>query len=230
MMGMGHKKGMCLVMMVVCMLTAQATRAVVLKVEVTGVVDTVQWGNGLELDGSVIEGTMMSGWVVYDSEAADQMPQFASDGIYEVIATEMSLGDYVFFNDPLVSDALWFYTSSAANFHHYVVAEVPSFDGVFYIDGQPKSSGDLTLDMFKLAPLYLVGWNDYGFGDELPTSFLDLGFYTDKSFHIGSAPDHVGPGFRIDGTLTSIRVIPEPGTVALLSLGGLVAFRRRRSR
>jgi hypothetical protein len=104
----------------------------------------------------------------------------------------------------------------------------PIFSGPCYLDGEPTNMEDLDLDPNGCGarPLLLYGDNDGTITDALPdeNTFPDLSAATEwKSFDIGSGPD-----FLIAGEITSITVIPEPGTVLLFGFGGLVLLRKRR--
>jgi len=203
--------------------------ATILTVEVTGVVDSVWTDNGLTLDGSVGIGSVMTGFSSYDTDTPD-LNANKSDGLYHLISISMNVGNYTFTNDPMFPEAAVFKVVAGGNFYYNACSRAPRFDGIVYIDGSPKTFDEVNFDDLTMSVMYLEAWNDYGITDALPDSFMDLSVYSwSRSFGVGSYVDHIGPGFYIRGELTSLTVIPEPATVLLFGLGGLVLLKRHKA-
>ena len=169
----------------------------------------------------------MTGFTTYDTDTPDLFPQFDHRGEYQLISISMSVGNYTFMNDPAFPDVALFKVSALGNFSYMAGSIAPRFDGTIYIDESPKTWDEVDLDTFGLCVLSLGGWNDYGITDALPDSFMDLSVYSYRSFGVGSSTDHIGPGFNINGELTSLTTVPEPATLLPLGLGGLALLRKR---
>lgn len=209
------------------MVLGSSSFARIVTVEVTGTVNEVLTANGLSLDSSVNIGSSMVGSCTYDTATPDRFPQFDSEGEYQLISLSMTIGNYMFTNDPMLPEKALFRVGVDGNFGQAAVSLAPRFDGIIYINGSPKTDDEIDLDYFGLCLLSLGGWNRYGITDKLPDSFMDLSLYEDKLFGVSALPDYIAPSFRIVGELTSLTVIPEPATLAFLGLGSLALLRKR---
>lgn len=203
----------------------------VVTVEVEGVVTEVRTHDGLELDSSVIVGsTIMTGSCTYDSETPDQdWPDYI--GWYWMDSFSMNIGNYLFIHNPAADEEPYFFISVGnSGFYYDIDSGYPAFYGPCFMDGQPTNLEDL--DLWPPAcgfGMHLAANIDSPTGDALPDeqTFPDLSvFDEDNFFAVGSSSV---PAFVIDGEITSITVIPEPGTVFLLGLGGLALLRKRKS-
>ncbi len=183
-------------------------------------------GDDLDLDGSVSIGTIMNGFTIYDTDTPDLSPGIGL-GIYDVISISMTFGNYTFTHNPDATESAQFVIHPSNQAAYDVRSWDPSFLGTIYINGEPKTSDD-------------VSWEDYGMTvislrsdritlpETLPTSFPPLSDFDGMGF--GVEHDTWTEYFKISGEITSINVIPEPGTVLFLALGSVLLLRRRKKR
>jgi hypothetical protein len=213
--------------MLVSLVIVAPVWATIITVEVTGVVDGVGTHGGLALDGSVVIGSTMTGFYTYDTDTPDLVPQFDHRGEYQLISISMTVGNYTFTHNPTSPDPALFEVSTFG--HSYTAHSLePRFDGTLYIDGLPRTYGEVNFDSFGLTLMHLVDFNN-DITDELPSSFPDLSTFTsERYFGTGVDSPSVEPGFDISGELTSLNVVPEPATVLLLAFGGLALLRNRK--
>jgi len=230
------KKGIILVLTTVVVSAvvvsiAQPALGYVVTVQVEGVVTEVQTWSGLELDSSVSVGSVMTGSFTYDSEAPDE--NLGENGLYWLNSFSMSVGNYTFTRDPENAEYVYFHIMmpgfivEPGQFRYEIrnfFDSDPLFYGPCYLDGQPTTLEDLDLPTRGMG-IYLEGDNDGTITSALPNenTFPDLSVFTIKRFEVSN---DIGPSFGIGAEITSITVIPEPGTVLLLGLGGL-ALRRK---
>jgi len=201
----------------------------IIEVEVTGVVDSVFTRDGFELDGSVEDGTIMTGIFIYDTQAEEKGAGF------DAISIEMSVGSYSF---SVSGDGESIFTVGSDNYYH-----VHSYDGVFdgtiYDYGVAKTYEDISWYVTDMTIAKLRTSNpDYFSGiGILPTWYPDIsGFDLINEFSVTfiepiewiNENEFECGLFDISGELTSIRIIPEPGTVLLFALAGLILLRKRR--
>jgi hypothetical protein len=173
----------------------------------------------------------MLGYVTYDSEVGDRYPENPTNGEYAVMSVTMSIGDYLFRNDPLSASGTHFGVGTVDRTYH-VRAPDALYEGVAYVDGVPRSFEDLDWAGGLWALDVWTSSNELVLDDSLPTWFPEdiAVFDLRRTFLVDFYP----PGypengyFLISGELTSIRVVPEPVTVVLLGLGALAAARRRK--
>jgi len=205
-------------------------RAEIIEVQVDGVVTWVHTVSGFELDGSVEVGTQMSGFCRYDTLSPDMQP-LETIGTYNMLDLSLSIGNYTFMHDAMSSGVPLFEVAyNESTFGYVATTHDPAFEGTMFYNDTALTFDELEWTTFMLALISLRGPIWPGATDALPDadSFLPLPFFTERnSFSVSIDEDRY---FRIYGEVTLLRVVPEPGTVALLSLGGLVVFRRRRSR
>ena len=223
------KKGIWAVWMVLGAILAinNPTTATIITVEVTGVVDSIETA-GFVLDGSVGNGTGMTGFCTYDTDAPDQNPS-EYNGLYSIISVSMTIGNYTFEHNTA--------SSELPSFHVYTIdpgytagSSAPRFDGTVFGGGSPFTYDDIiwSYTAFGLMSLSTRS-NEYISTDALPSSFPDLSvFEVGKGFGARFYDESGYKYFRISGEVTSLTVTPEPGTVFLLGLGGLALIRKRR--
>jgi len=219
---------------------AESGFGTVMRLEVEGIVNIVGTGGSLSMDGSVQIGSTMSGYALYDSDAPDR-DSGDNVGDYPVMSIWMEIGNYVFYEGPVATGSLFRVVlndpaDQGPRFSYSVGSIDGRFSGSVFVGGVEKGYDDLlwgdgqSLYEFELMD---VGSSALTDDDGLPVTLPDIGTF-DWYRRFGVSFLSVEPGqtgdFSIGGELTSVRIIPEPGTVALLSLGGLLAFRRRRSR
>ena len=192
--------------------------AEVITVEVTGVVDSVSTQGGIALDGSVIVGSVMTGYCTYDTDTADQNPSDNS-GRYALISISMTIGNYTFTHDPTSADSAYFIVGVSDPVYR-VYSPTPRFEGTIYVDGAPRAYESIDWDWTYLKTIDLYTSSDeYITTDALPDldSWPDISVFDySRSFRAvfsDSVPVGSGEGsFDIIGELTLLTVIPEPAT------------------
>ena len=207
---------------------SEPVSATIITVEVEGVVNSVSVGGRFALDGSVSVGSVMTGITTYDTETPD-----LGSGSYAVISISMTIGNYTFTHDPTSPDPAFFHVYTVDP-GYIVKSDDPRFDGIIYVDGTPMTFDDITweepygdvklMDVFTSSDGIITS-------TELPNSFPDISvFDLRREFRTGfGEPFSVSNRgtFVIEGDLTYL--VPEPGTVLLLGLGGLALLRKRRA-
>jgi hypothetical protein len=207
------------VLLLVCF--AGQVTAEIVTVHVEGIVDEVITTGPYDLDGSVVAGTLMSGYCVYDTATADLYV-----GTYPLLDISMSVGDYVFSHEPGASGAGFkVYTDDG----YLAESRAPIFEGLVTKYGNPIGWEDEVWGGRSLQLMDVLSSHEEYFSHELPDADTFPPFWVFDSraeFSVGFAGD-IG-GFAIEGSLTDVRAVPEPGTVVLLGLGVLAAARRRK--
>ena len=219
-------------MLLVSLVILAPASAEVVTAEVEGIVNSVSVVGRFALDGSVSVGSTMAGTFLYDTEAPNLLPP-GDNGQYAIISISMTIGNYTFTHNPASSEPPLF-TVYTVDPGYYVKSDGPRFDGTIYVDGSPKTFDDITWEEpYGRVRLMDVWTSSDGIitSTELPTSFPDISvFDLRREFRTGlGEPPTVsnGGGFVIEGELTYL--VPEPATVLLLGLGGLVLLRNRRA-
>jgi len=202
--------------------------ATIINIEVTGTVDSIETA-GFLLDGSVGNGTTLTGFFTYDTETPDQEPS-EYNGLYYIISVSMTIGNYTFTDNPLSSEDARFLVTTVDP--GYSVGSSESFfDGIIIENTVPKTYNDIIWSYTSLGIMNLsTSSNEYILSDALPDldSFPDLSvFDVGREFGVRFYDESGYKYFRISGEVTSLNAIPEPGTVFLLGLGGLALIRRR---
>ena len=224
-----------LLALAVCLALPDSSLAEIAVLEVTGVVDRIYTKGRFALDGSVSIGSAMTGSCIYDTDAPDQ-DAHEGIGLYRMISISMSGGNYTFTDNPLSSKRPSFRVRFAVDPGYDITSDASRFEGIIYVNGAPQTYEDLIwggthLELFNL----LTSSYDYILTDALPgldwipdLSVFDYRRGSDVSFGESYYVEDRGYS-HIHGEVTSLRVIPEPGTVLLLALGGLCLLTRRRT-
>jgi hypothetical protein len=204
-----------------------AGRAEILNVEVLGVVNVVHTEGGFAFDDSVYIGSQITGYFTYDSEAEDRVLS-ENLGSYVVESQWMRIGNYRFYYDELASDP--------AEFNVYVTD--PGYDvytwdacfaGLIYVDGEPRTFDEVLWQNTELVILDLLSSKgDLVTNDSLPVSFPAVSEFDLRNAVYAAFQGPNDEYFSIGGPITSIRVIPEPGTVVLFGIGVLTAVARKK--
>jgi hypothetical protein len=186
-----------------------------------GVWDLVD-DSGNVLGGSVQVGTSFSATLVYDDATPDSNPSPTS-GNYLVAPAQFSF---------TLSTATFVFTHVFAGFNEIDVQDLPGNDSIA-VYAETFSSGG-ALPAFGLAYANPV-LNDYT-GTVLSSDALVglpwtyPGWDAAMSFFADIADGNPNTYFDLEGTVTSITQVPEPGTFVLVSIGLLALGHGRRRR
>ncbi len=200
-----------LTLSLILVVVSQAS-AVPIEVVVTGTVTgTVTSGD------FVFEnlGTQMTGYCSYDPDTVDDEGGSLNYGRYAIDSLSMTIGDYTFADNPS--------TTPLPEFEVWVVDlvyKVSTMDGMVSINDVPQSYDDVEVLLFALGN-YSVNGPD----DEIPTSFPDISFFSDRN-EFGVSYSDTDISFNVTGVIDSVTVVPEPSSILLLSLGGLLLRRK----
>lgn len=219
-------------MVVVCVvLLANAASAAIITARAEGVVNSVEFYGDFQLDGSVNVGTPMETIFVYDTDT----PAFdttSSTANYYLLSASMRIGNYTV--TPHFDDAepAYFFISTA-NQQITLGINEPYIEGTIYDNGVPKTFDDFDRVSDSVYFDVLYGTTNPAFTDELPTVFQDISLATRKNFNVymqswaGSSSNPIISSFDIHGELTSLEIVPEPATMMMFGLGGLLLRKRK---
>ena len=187
---------------------APEARGDLLVLTAEGVVTEIDDQGGV-LDPSITVGAAFSMSVEYDPDLATDLNSDPQIGQYVLDAPIAGqIGDVVFASeDPPVA---WVVDQPAGD-----AFRVSADDGVGLA--------------FTYCRLRLTGGPDVFDSDALPST-IDIADFPTRTFSISDVPPEKldGPYYTIDAEVTSLTIIPEPGTLALVALGGTFLIKRRR--
>jgi hypothetical protein len=183
-----------------------------LKVVVTGTVTSTETTGGFVFENL---GTQMAGYCTYDPETVDDEEGSSFYGRYNIDSLSMTIGDYTFADNST--------TTPYPEFEVWVTDfcyKVSTIDGMVSINSAAQSYDDINIVLFDLGNFSISGPDD-----EIPTSFPDISFFSDRNeFEVDYSDADIS--FNVAGVIDSITVIPEPSSVLLLFLGGLLLKRK----
>jgi hypothetical protein len=192
-------------------------KAEIIQIGLTGLVDSVNDPYNL-LENGVHQNDSITGFYIYDSETPDSTPELTWNGLYEHTAVpygmSLTIGEITFQTDTTDVD--------------FVVWIENDFDGTIKDRYRITSYNNLPLNGLCIDRL---SWflDDYS-GDaistkELPNTPPDLSAWQSNTLII------TGPSgsetFEIIGHVTDVWLIPEPATLFLFGLGGLLLRKRK---
>ncbi len=195
---------------------ARIAPAKVVIVEVTGIVHSVQTEGGFALDGSISEGSVMTGTCTYDTSTPD-LDDSPCHGTYALLSLSMTIGNYTFTHDPTPTPAggRALFEVSVVDLAYEAHSSAPFFDGTIYVNGSPKTYNDIPWIDTYLKPIDVCSsTNDYTDNDELPDSFPPISAFNWRREFETRFYDKYGRYFRISGEITSLAAAPGPIGVA----------------
>jgi len=217
-----------IVIMVFSMILVRSASASIVKIEYHGTVTDARLEEGFSFDGSVGLLSEMHGYCLYDTSSADRNPD-SSVGNYDLIYMEIDVGNYRF--KPATDDAARYDvilpTVYTPEVRYRATSGDSYFEGIIYdAEGQPKRYDDYEWPYGFGMGMTLL-WEDEGQTDAFPTADTFEPFNPHDGW-MGAGNDNGEVSFIIYGRIDSVHYIPEPGSILLLGLGGLVLVRRRR--
>ncbi len=107
-------------------------------------------------------------------------------------------------------------------------------DVIMYGDGvAPGANNSLSLiqavSLSDMGPDFVIAYNFQVVYDGVGTAVVDLGLVGTSQYRAAAASTGAGYEGMIEASLGDLVIVPEPMTMSLLGLGGLVAVRRRRA-
>lgn len=201
---------------VVFWILADFTLAMSLTVNVTGTVDSVSTYGDFSFDGSVAVGSTMSGSCSYDPDEAVDLNSDEYLGEYLIPSISMSIGNYDFTESFDPHRNLVKFRVGVTDISYLV----QTTSGITYWNDVPlEGRRDTHIKLIDLCNASVSGEND-----DLPTTFPDISLFTYRNeFEVIS-----GGNFFITGTLDSIEAVPEPATIGLFALTGLITLRKKK--
>ena len=179
--------------------------------EFSGFIDTIYVNENNAL-GDVYINQPFEGWFSYSS-VPDQWPDSVETGCYHQDASiSVTLGTQTL---SYIDDFVYIWVH---NNHYYYNADIFSFG----VDGP---QGDFDFGSYGVQ--FYDSTGTVFDNDDLPMSFELAQFDSARLTILGRKIPSSG-SFDIGGEITSITLIPEPGTVLLLGFGGLALLRKRR--
>jgi hypothetical protein len=140
----------------------------------------------------------------------------------------MRIGDYRFYYDQLAIDPPEFnvYVTDPG---YDVYTWDARFDGLFYVEGEPRAFDEVLWQNTEFVILDLLS-SSAGLvtDDSLPVLFPAVSVFDLRNTVYAAFEGPDDEYFSIGGPITSIRVVPEPGTVVLFGIGALTAAARRK--
>jgi hypothetical protein len=207
---------------VVLALWPGSSSAAIIEIGLTAEITYIEDDDGL-LKGQLSVGDLITGSYTYDSDTPDSHP---GEGVGEYwhdsppFGIRLGAGGFAFQTDPDNIEFLISVVNDNVGADSYLLRSdrnLPLYDGVFVVDIEWQlndySGAALSSDALPLEPPVLEDWPDTWYG---------LGIS-------GSTGDPRGPQYFMRSTVTSVWLVPEPGTALLFGLGGLALLRKRRS-
>lgn len=169
------------------------------------------------LEGRINVGDLITGSYTYDTDTPDSNP-LPGVGDYEYFAYpsgfSLSVGGLDFMTDPANTDFLIEIVNnfpgdaySVISYRNLALSDATSVNNISWglRDYSASATAISSIDLPTTAPVL----------DDWPTNFLDIG---------GGPRSRVG--FSFSAHVTSAVVIPEPTTILLVGMGGLIFVRR----
>ncbi len=203
-----NKLAILLALTVACVF-ARPVQATSVEFEFSGFINAV-YSNENNALGNVYIAQPFEGWFTYSS-VPDQYPTSPSTGHYFQhtsisVALDSQTLSYI---DAVVYIRVYDNYSSGDTFSFGVDASQGDFDFTNYGVRFSDSTGTVFID------------------DSLPMSF-DLAQFDDRELTIAGYRTPNGDWFHVTGEVTSLTLVPEPGTVFLFGLAGVGLLRRHR--
>ncbi|MBN2456152.1 MAG: PEP-CTERM sorting domain-containing protein [Sedimentisphaerales bacterium] len=212
-----------------CLGLVSFSKAEIITIEVTGIVDSVETGGGLVLDDSINVGSEMLGYCIYDTETPDLATNSDYTGLYELLSICMEIGNYTFTHNT-VSDECPLFLVGIVDPGYKATSADSCFDGIVTVNGTPKTYDDIIWGYYRIELMNLWSSSYYIPTDSLPTELPDISVFDNRRefearFYEPKSDNRAF--FDIHGELTSLNLIPEPATILLFGLASLILTIKR---
>ncbi len=209
------RKGLITILAVVMLfVVCPASRADIITIGIEGVVDSIGDPYNL-LENKIHQGDSTTGFYIYDSETPDSTPELTWNGLYEHTTApygmSLTIGEIIFQTDTADVD---FMVNIWNNFNETEDCyRITSYNNLM-IGDLLISRLDWILEDYSGNALSSI---------ELPDTPPDLLAWQSNLLIVDGFVDD--EYFRIDGHITDVWLIPEPATILLITLGGLLLRR-----
>jgi len=205
-------------------ITPAICHATVIQIGFAGLVDSINDPYNL-LEDCVQEDASMSGFYLYDSATPDSFPQYIDQGVYRHLTASygmlLNMGNLTFQTDSTnptneefevdIWNKLHYDLYSVSSGYNLPLNDEVTVDSIG-LSLQDLSGTAISSIELPLTPPDLSKW-------PLNNIIVSGGLYSDP-------PNCEDPTFIVYGHITDVWLIPEPATLLLVSIGGLIVRKR----